>query len=281
MHIEKKALHIIILIIIGLYSCTHNSPQNPTSRKIVQSFKIHDDNVNGANLRIQNVTLRENTDYYYKYDGLLDSLSVHSDTSTSATLIRTMKLKYMPDRVRAYLYDTAGSFSLDLYYNSQKQLVKMIDTFGIGYGFFFNYNSNKLTNLRIVSDSTSYFTNFVYDGYDNLLQYIITDFQSQPLMRVDFEYDLTKKTPRNLDMRFASGGVRFLYAGGVNVLSLMDLNYGAGNTHSITKRTEYNLQTAQNSNTYLYNYTINNNQEITNRKITLNDTINVFYEYRY
>jgi hypothetical protein len=157
----------------------------------------------------------------------------------------------------------------------------MVDTFGFGYGFIFTYYNNRISNIQIVLDSTFNFTNFAYDANNNLLQYVMTDAHGTPQTRVSFEYDLSNTISRDLDIRFASGGIRFLYAGGVNVFSLANINYGLGNTHRITKRIEYNLQTTQDGNKYLFDYSTNALNEITNRKITVNDTIDVFYEYRY
>ncbi len=279
----RKPLFSIFLIVViaTLHSCVPNGDNNPTMRKIKQSIKVHDDNINGINLRVQNLSIRENARFYYNSIGLLDSMDVFSDTTASATLLKSLKLVYFNDKVRAFVYDTSSRFSLDLYFNSNRQITKMTDTLGLGLGFFFTYSNNKISNLRISLDSTFYYTNFMYDGNNNLTQFIITDKNSQPLTRVNIEYDLDKKIPQELDIKFASGGIRFLYAGGVNVLSLANLNYGLGNSNRIFKRIEYNLQTAQTGNKYLFDYTTNNNQEITNRKIIVNDTIDVFYEYRY
>ena len=84
-----------------------------------------------------------------------------------------------------------------------------------------------------------------------------------------------------MDIRFASAGILYVYSGGVNVISLMGLNYGLGNTHRIFKRKEYNLQTSQNGFNYIFEYGVNNNEEIIDRKITVNDTIDITYQYRY
>lgn len=285
--VEREIMRInaFLLWIIGLAfaisSCGPNPTPNPISKKIKQSLKIHDDNVNSVDLRVQNLIIRENARFYYNASGLLDSLDVYSDTTLGATLLKSLKLKYMSDRVRIFTYDTTGYASLDIFVNASQQITKMVDTFGFGYGFFFTYYNNRISNIQLKLDSTTNITNFAYDANNNLLQYVITDTHGTPQTRVNFEYDLSNTISRDLDIRFASGGIRFLYAGGVNVFSLANINYGLGNTHRITKRIEYNLQTAQDGNKYLFDYSTNALNEITNRKITVNDTIDVFYEYRY
>lgn len=278
---NKNIICILLSCTLLLLCCQPNNNNKPTLRKIKQSLKVHDDNINGILLRTQNITLRENANFHYNNYGLLDSMDVYNDTIASSTLIKSLKLQYLPNKIRAFVYDTSGRFILDLYYDADRKIVKMVDTTLGNFGFFFTYNNNKISNIKIELDSISHFANFIYDGKNNLTQYVITDNQSQSLTRVNYEYDLDNKITKELDIRFLSGGVRFLYAGGVNILSLMNLNYGLGNNNRIKSRQEFNLQTAQEGNKYLFDYTINNNQEITTRKIVVNDTIDVFYEYRY
>ncbi len=280
----RKQLLILftIVIITILPSCVQNSNNNPVLRKIKQSLKIHDDNVNGIKLRVQNLSLRENANFHYNNAGLLDSMNILSDTIIGSTLVRSLKLQYYSNKVRAIVFDTSGRFELDLYFDSNRNITKMVDTFGRGTGFYFTYFNNKISSIKITSlIDTFYYTNFVYDGNNNLSQFIITDNQSEPLIKVKIDYDLSKNITNDLDLKFSSNGIRFLYAGGVNVLSFANLNYGLASTNRIIKRAEYNLQTGESGNLYLFDYTTNNNQEITNRKIVVNDTTDIFYEYRY
>ena len=96
------------------------------------------------------------------------------------------------------------------------------------FGIFFSYTSSKITNIRItVLGTSTNITNFVYDGNNNLQQYILPD-SNNVLYKIAFTYDLNKPISSDLDIRFASAGIQFLYAGGVNVISLIGLNTGVG-----------------------------------------------------
>ncbi len=269
------------LMIIGLLSC-ETIPTRPDARKIRQSFKIHDDNVNGFEARINNISIREVTNFYYNPDGTLDSLEVFSD-STQTHLKKSMKLQYLSGKVRGFLFeDSTGHFALDFYYGANKEFTKMTDTLGLGLGLFFTYADNKITHMdAILPGNMSSLTDFVYDVNNDLVQYIIRDNTGNPFIKVIYEFDYTHPVPENLDIRFASGGIRFLYSGGVNVLALMGINDGVGNKLRIVKRTEILISTGQVQNAYEFNYTSNANDEITNRKVNLNDSINVYYEYKY
>ena len=194
-NIMRKQLLILftIVIITILPSCVQNSNNNPVLRKIKQSLKIHDDNVNGIKLRVQNLSLRENANFHYNNAGLLDSMNILSDTIIGSTLVRSLKLQYYSNKVRAIVFDTSGRFELDLYFDSNRNITKMVDTFGRGTGFYFTYFNNKISSIKITSlIDTFYYTNFVYDGNNNLSQFIITDNQSEPLIKVKIDYDLSK-----------------------------------------------------------------------------------------
>lgn len=276
-------LLLLILTNILLLSC-NNTPtvRQPDTRKIRQSLKIHDDNVNGIDMRTQVNRITEVTNFFYNNDGLLDSLNIMSDTLPGAHLIKSMKLIYYPTKIRASIYDdSTGVFYVDFKFNADKQLTSIADTLGIGFGLFISYNDNKITKIKSVLDSTFSLTNFVYDGNNNLIQYIIGDYFNQPLTRVNYQYDYSQQIPPYMDIRFASAGIKYVYSGGINVIALMGLNYGSGNTHRILRRDEYNLRTGQDGFHYLFEYGLNDNSEIIDRKITLNDTIEVFYEYKF
>lgn len=269
---------LIIVATIALF-CSCEPEPNPASRKIVQSLKVHDDNVNGVNLRVQNLTIRENANFHYRTDGLLDSFDVFMDTLPGSALLKSLKLAYFNDKVRAFAKDTSGLIVMDFYFNSKRQITKMVDTTGTG--FYFTYTNDKISLIKVNLDNVTYLNNLVYDSHNNLIQYMITNTDSQAVTRVNLEYDLNNAISEQLDIKFVSAGIRFIYAGGVNVFSLAGLNYGLKNTNRIIKRTEYNLLTGQTLYSYSIDYNTNNNQEIINRNIVLNDSIEVFYEYRY
>ena len=270
------------LLAITLLAC-EQTESNPVARKIKQSFKLHEDNVNGAQLRINNIRIREVANFFYNADGLLDSLNIFSDSSQTI-LIRSLKLTYLPNnKIRGIFFDDSATpkyVAGDFHYNANKQLVKLADTLGLDlYGLFFTYNNNKITNVN-VQPGNGNIANLIYDSNDNLVQYTTTDSAGNPI-KVRFDFDYTKTIPNDLDLKFSGGGIRFLYAGGVNVLSLMGLNLGAGNTNWVMQRTESLLSTGQVINIFQCDYTQNDNLEITNRTVTLNDTISVYYEYKY
>ncbi|MBK6276157.1 MAG: hypothetical protein IPF58_16390 [Saprospirales bacterium] len=96
--------------------------------------------------------------------------------------------------------------------------------------FSFPHTSNKITNIRItVLGTSTNITNFVYDG--NIIicrQYILPD-SNNALYKIAFTYDLNKPISSDLDIRICKCWIQFLYAGGVNVISLIGLNTGVGN----------------------------------------------------
>ncbi len=275
---------LIGVLILSIVSCETRGPI-PTmpkpGRKIKQSFTIHDDNVNGVVLRGQNISVREITNFYYNEHDLLDSLNAFDSTNT--ILVKSLKLDYnTPGKIRGYFFDyLAGNYVLDLYYNANYELTRVTDVFGLGWGIFVDYSNNKIIHTDLTLGATTSLTNFVYDSHDNLIQYIISDTLGQPNIKVQLEYDLANTIPEALDIRFAGVGLRYLYAGGVNVISLMGLNYGLGNTNRVVKRTETHIATNEPLRTFYESYSLNDSSEIIGKTLTLNDTIDVFYEYRY
>lgn len=276
-------IYFFCFFVVGLNSCTNNPNPDPVKKRIKQSFKIHDDNVNNVDMRKSNITIREVANFYYNTDGTLDSLNVFSDSTPGAVLLKSMKFSYLPDRVRAQLFFAPSDRNTgDFIFNSSKQVTKIVDTSGLDlFGIFFSYTNSKITNIRISAlGVSSNLTNFIYDGNNNLLQYVAPDSNSV-LHKVAFTYDLSKPISSDLDIRFASAGIRFLYIGGTNVISLIGLNTGVGNTNRIINRLETKIGNVNPDNKYVFDYSVNSEDEITNRKITWNDTIDVFYEYRY
>ncbi|MBP6661268.1 MAG: hypothetical protein KA174_11335 [Chitinophagales bacterium] len=276
-------LFVAFLIAFGFNACINNPTENPVEKRIKQSFKVHDDNVNNVDLRKQNISIREVANFYYNTAGLLDSLNVFSDSTPGATLLKSIKFNYLADRVRARIFFAPNDRNVgDFFFNSSKQVTKIVDTSGLDlFGIFFSYTSSKITNIRItVLGTSTNITNFVYDGNNNLQQYILPD-SNNVLYKIAFTYDLNKPISSDLDIRFASAGIQFLYAGGVNVISLIGLNTGVGNMNRITDRVETKVIGGEEGNVYQYEYSTNNIDEIVSRKITINDTVDVFYDYRY
>ena len=89
---------IAILILTPLFTnCKEDkTPElEPSFRRIKQSIKIHDDNANGSDLRLLNISLSEPVLFFYNEKGLLDSLVGFSD-STFSHVKKTMKVFYRP-----------------------------------------------------------------------------------------------------------------------------------------------------------------------------------------
>lgn len=273
---------LAILIFVALLSnCKEDSrvEPEPSFRKIKQSIKIHDDNANGSDLRLINISLSEPVLFFYNEKGLLDSLVGFSD-STFSHIKKTMKVLYRPQKITAIIdEDTTEPSAIDFYLDGNKNIIKMVDTLGLNLGFHFTYQNNKIDEVILnLGTPISILNNFIYDQNNNLIQYTTSDSIGNKV-KVNFEYN-TQEITSNLDIKFASGGIRFLYAGGINVLSLMGINYGVGNKNQILSRIDKNLVTGVNT-TYLFDYTRNNLNEIIARKIIVNDTIDVYYNYIY
>ena len=84
-----------------------------------------------------------------------------------------------------------------------------------------------------------------------------------------------------MDIRYASVGFQFLYLGGVNIIDMLGLNTGLGNTHQMLTRTDTRVSDNQVLAKYNFDYTINADNKYIGRTITYNDTIQVFYDYNY
>jgi hypothetical protein len=271
---------LFISVIFSLFSCDPTTNKNPAFRKIKQSFKIHEDNVNIKDLRINAAPLKEAASFFYNPDGLLDSLVVMSDTTSSATILKSIKLFYQSDLVRAKLFSaSSGASTANIYYNTNKQVTKIIfEPLVLNLGFILSYSNNKLSRLQSSPDLKDIYKNFVYDGNNNLIQFISVN--NDILTKVNFTYH-TQNIPQDFDIKLASFGFQYLYAGGVNILSLLGLNTGIANTNRIFTRTETDFNTGNKTIDYIFNYSENSNNEIIGRNITVNDTIDVEYDYRY
>ncbi|MBK6276158.1 MAG: hypothetical protein IPF58_16395 [Saprospirales bacterium] len=94
-------------------------------KRIKQSFKVHDDNVNNVDLRKQNISIREVANFYYNTAGLLDSLNVFSDSTPGATLLKSIKFNYLADRVRARIFFAPNDRNVgDFFLTAANKLLK-------------------------------------------------------------------------------------------------------------------------------------------------------------
>lgn len=276
---------ILMILFFAAFLCNCKEDKTPepeaSFRRIKQSIKIHDDNANGYSLRMNEIKVRENAIFLYNSDGLLDSMYVFSDTTSNATLLKSLKLSYVPGKVKAKAYlDGVGSFDANFIYNEKKQVTKILfGDIASNTGFSLDYLNDKISFIKLNPLEIPIYKNFVYDGSNNLLQFVASDTLGN-LVKVNFTY-APQTIPEELDIKFASVGFQFLYAGGVNVISLMGLNTGICNTNRIFSRKETYLNTGQEIARYLFEYQEDAANNIIGRKGTINDTLEINYDYKY
>lgn len=257
---------------------------NPSEqRRLKQSIRIHDDNINGTTLKIVN-RVQEVVNFFYNSDGLLDSLSVLSDTSAYATLKKTMKFRYLPEQniVRANMYEfRQGNFVMDFHYDNNKNVIKFVHSLnGVESGIFYFYNGQILQNQKYVFGKVGVAGNFIYDSYYNLTQYEVYT-QLEEAYRIHIDYDYSRPVEEVFDIRFNSVEFALLHEGGVNIISLLGLKAGLGNSHYISKRSEFHITDGAPRNHYDYEYLFNTQGDLVHRKIIVNDSMEVNYEYNY
>lgn len=294
-------LPIISLLIFVTFSCDkdtaypiiHNGTEHIDSsvqsshlrkQKVKQSYKIHDDNVNGTSLRKIN-TIHEAVYFFYNEDNLIDSLAVLSDTSANAILLRTMKLHYLPkeNKIEASLYDIEQdqfemTFSFDI---NNKVIAISNKSYNKEMGVFFIYDGEILSHKKYDFGKVAIATNMKYDKFYNLKEYELYP-QTEDFIKVNLEYNLNFSINKDFDIRFNSKEIKFIYEGGLNIIHLMGLNMGLGNTHIINKRIETNLYDNSNiRNQYLYKYQTDMYGRISERKILINEESEVIFEYKY
>ncbi|MFN8296254.1 MAG: hypothetical protein U0T69_08665 [Chitinophagales bacterium] len=275
---------VIAVTLLALISCdTENINSQQSTRKIVQSNLVHEDNVNGRIASGGNII--ESNNFVYNSNGLLKTVTVYDDTTFGANLIKQVEFVYYPEKVRAYtfnVFDTANrNYVYDLYFNTQKQVVKLIDT--LGNGLQITYAGDKITHIK---DSTAIrildFQNFVYDG-NNLRQYELSINGGTPIGKAELEYS-AKTIVDELDTRFFSKDIKFIYIGGLNLITKVGLNFGINNSNELRKRTETNLILNQIVDTYFfkYEYNANNLSEIIKRSISRTSSPDtLYYQFRY
>lgn len=254
------------------------------NKKIKTSIKVHDDNVNGVYFRKVN-RIQEAVHYFYNNENLLDSLVVLSDTTKKAKIIRTAKFKYLPDenKVSAYLFNqTNGYFYMDFTYDQDKKVLAISNkNLSKEMGVFYIYDGAMLSHKKYDFGKVAIASNLKYDHYNNLTRYEIYA-QVEDYYKVDLEYDLTQKVSHTFDIKFNSVEIQFLYEGGVNILDLMGLHIGEGNTHLIKKRVEsYLYDESKIRNTYQYQYNFDTWGRMTHRTLFLNEDTEIHYQYQY
>ncbi|HPW87335.1 MAG TPA: hypothetical protein PLU78_09060, partial [Chitinophagales bacterium] len=89
-----------------------------------------------------------------------------------------------------------------------------------------------------------------------------------------------REISEELDTRFFSKDIKFIYLGGLNLVYKIGLNFGTNNKNTLIKRTEINVIENKINAYYEFTYTYNNNGEIIKRAM-LWDTDTLFYQFRY
>lgn len=259
-----------------------STPYNPLQKRIKSSIKIHDDNVNGVYFRKVN-KIQEAVYYFYNEDDLLDGLIVYSDTSRRK-VNKSAEFEYIPaeNKVKGQFYDTQlGHLEMDIHYNGKKQVLKIsyeLPEYEIG--VFFDYKDDTLTEYRIIYHTYSIGYNMEYDENGNLMKYLVK-YPSKGDYQVEFKYDNSVQVDPTFDIRFASIDTKFLYEGGVNILHLMGLNTGIGNTHIVIERNETNIPAHTVRNQYKFEYRTDNLSRIIERKATFNQQAEAVYQFNY
>lgn len=254
------------------------------NKKIKTSIKIHDDNVNGVYFRKKN-TIQEAVRFYYNENELLDSLVVLSDTSRNAIILRAAKFYYLPEENRVNTDFYIGQdirINMDFKYDQDKKVLSISSKdYQRETGVFYIYDGNSLSHMKFDIVKVAIMTNFKYDQFNNLTRFEAYS-QVEDYFKVDIEYDLTKEVSPTFDIKFNSVDIQFLYEGGVNIIDLMGLNIGVGNTHLITKRTEsYLYDNGLSRNNYKYQYSFDAWGRMTDRVILLNEDTEIYFQYQY
>lgn len=260
------------------------TPSPGVNKKIKTSIKIHDDNVNGVYFRKKN-TIQEAVRFFYNEDELLDSLVVLSDTSRNAKVLRSAKFRYIhsENRVNTNFYlEEKVRFNMDFRYDNDKKVLAISSKdYHKETGIFYIYDGNSLSHMKFDFVKVAIMTNFKYDAFNNLTKFE-TYSQTEDYFKVDIKYDLTREVSPTFDIKFNSVDIQFLYEGGVNIIDLMGLNIGEGNTHLISKRSEsYLYDNGKSRNTYQYQYSFDAWGRMTNRVILLNEDTEILFQYQY
>ncbi len=255
------------------FGCT-NSVNPP--RHIKQANLVHEDNVNG---RIASGNVEESTNFYYNPDESLGRVSVYNDTTVSAILLKDITVEYLADRVVLNTFDNIDGYrTIYLFYNSQKQITSLVDT--LGNGLYFTYVNDKIESLVDSSGAgIVHYINFVYDVNNNLLQYEAAFNNDPPIGRAVLEYSNDPIT-EELDTRFFNKNIKFIYIGGLNLVTKLGLNFGLSNSNTLISRTERLLATGDTVDYYRFGYIYNHNHEIVKRNMRWG-TDTLFYQFKY
>jgi hypothetical protein len=275
------AVFIFLWIIAG---CTKGGSdiEPEAEARIKKSVFSRDDNANGSHLKKQGIEIREITNFYYNESDLLDSFYLFYD-SLQVNLARSLKVTYTDSNVYFLEeYDRGKTFYNEYHFNDKKQLTKIRNVFNpdLTKGIFISYFNDRISNIKLVLNETIELSNFLYDSKNNLLQYTLKD-ENGIVYLIQYTYDTDNFISQQLDIKFGVVDLLHWYAGGVNVMNLIGLNLGLGNSNHMMERIEKLQATDELLRSYKFSYSQNSQNQIVGRNIILNDTISVFYQYYY
>lgn len=264
----------MVSVVWLLYGCTPDIP--PELLRKIKRSNVYDDVVNG---RVNPLHIYESTNFFYSNNGLLDSVAVLDDTTAAANLLKTIKFVYLPDKIIAHTYDSTGYRELHLLFDADKQITGIVDPV-VQSGLYMTYKNNQM--IRMIDSSATTkgyeFSNFVYDNNNNLLQYDIS--LGSNYGQVKFRYS-NRPITDELDIRFFSRGIKFIYIGGINLLSKCGLNYGLSNRHEIVQSETILLPVNQVVDQYTFSYRYNTIFNDIQERTMEWDTDTLHYEFEY
>lgn len=295
--IHMRSVLYMYMALMLLVACEPNESETPNnSQRVKKSVKIHDDNVNGINLRLNNINdekLQHTTEFFYRGDGRLDSLVVFKNELRN-DILRTLKLRYLPDNtIRGYYYENDLITVVNYYYDEQNRLIEYVYTVYtdsinfLDLGLYFTYINDKLNILKAVNNNISYYMyGFLYDSNDNIYQYKYRIYvNNTPIASDSFLvkhiYDYSKTSQQRINLKHDMEVMKYMYIGGVNIIPLMGLNMGKGNNNLLLESRESVIQSNNTVNVIKFNYTMDGSNNIKEKNITLNDTISIHYNFSY
>ncbi len=271
MHRIQSQFGILAMALIFMISC---SKPVVLEEKIKQSNFVYEDNVNGRIPPPNNVI--ESTNFYYNENGTLSSATVYDDTSASAHLLKEINVTYASDKIVLNTFlDTIGNVTYTINFNDKKQVLSA--TLPDSSGLYLSYFNDRISSIKILPSGDEYLS-FIYDDNDNLLQYDLK-VSGFVIGRAVLEYN-NDLISNEFDSRFFTKDIKFIYLGGLDLMTKLGLNYGKSTQNKLIKRTEINLLSGQVAELYNYGYTLNNSSDISKRNIRFS-TDTLFYQFKY
>lgn len=262
----------IFFILFLMAACS--KPGVNTEEQIKQADFVYEDNVNGRVPPPDNII--ESTQFYYNSDGTLNRATVYDDTTLTAHLLKELNITYLSDKVIIQTYlDTIGNVTYTAAFNAKKQITSL--TLADSSGLYISYFNDRISSIRTLPSGDEYLS-FIYDNNDNLLQYDL-NIGGFLVGRAILEYD-NELIHNDFDSRFFTKDIKFIYLGGLDLITKLGLNYGKSTQNKLVKRTEINLLSSSVTETYRYNYTQNSKGDINRRNVQFSsDTL--YYRFKY